>query len=251
MILHRVRIAKNLLGDLYLAKVGKSLGTIVFLGGLPSYMHRSKFGESLAELGFNVLQPFYYGSWVSGGNFSAKNCRKTVLDCLRALESKKSVFDLYAKENLPLAVERIFLGGISFGTNVIQSLKTPNNVSKIFLVSAVPLFKKSYMEKIKLDGVKLADFMRRGFPNVYRTKDWRELEKEFSGNGKIFSNFRAKPSLITTYQGENDKISPQAIRECLGNENISIKIHEIKGAGHALNEFNEDLLANIVAKDLI
>lgn len=244
MVIHRVKIKNNLLGDFYTAK-GVSKGTIIFMAGLPSYLHKSEFCEELSLLGYNILQPFYYGSWVSGGNFSIKNCINTVTDSLKKVESGH-IFDIYTNKKIPVDPRNIYLGGISFGSNIIQSLKTPAKVKKFFLISAVPIFKKEYCKMIKFDSTSFIGFIKDGFPCVYRSKNWDELTREFSGLGTVLNNFRSDSSKISVYQGSKDKISPQIIEQYLQKENLKIKFNSIHGAGHALNEYNQRKLAHMV-----
>ncbi|MEK7629396.1 MAG: hypothetical protein AAB394_02620 [Patescibacteria group bacterium] len=244
MIIHRVKIRGNLLGDFYTAK-SNSKGTIVFMVGLPSYLHKSEFCEELSLLGYNILQPFYYGSWVSGGNFSIKNCVNTLTDSLKSIENGY-IFDIYTNKKIIIDSQNIFLGGISFGSNIIQSLKTPEKIKKIFLISAVPIFKKEYCKMIGFDGKTFVKFIRAGFPYAYRSKNWNELVKEFSGQGKILSQFTSDVSRIGIYQGSRDKISPQIIEQYLQKENLKIKINSISGAGHALNEYDQKQIASTV-----
>ncbi len=248
MIIHRVKIKNGLLGDFYPSKMPESRGTIIFLAGLPSYQHKNQFGEKLSLAGFHVLQPFYYGSWVSAGEFSVENCFKTVNDSVSTIIRGK-LFDLYTRQYIMLGRNPVYLGGISFGTSVIQSLPTPANIQKIFLISAVPLFKEPYLKQMKFDGAELVRFLKNGFPGAYRAREWQCWVREFSGKGRFLHRFAAQAPL-RIYQGERDSISPSTVKQYLQEEQLKIPLLIIKNAGHALNEFNQEHLAMLVGRYL-
>lgn len=248
MIIYRVKIKNGLLGDFYPSKTPKPRGTVIFLAGLPSYQHKSQFGEKLSLAGFHVLQPFYYGSWVSAGEFSVENCFRTVNDSISAIIRGK-LFDFYTRQHIILGRNPIYLGGISFGTSVIQSLPTPANIQKIFLISAVPLFKEPYLKRMKFDGAALVRFLKNGFPGAYRTREWQSWVREFSGKGRFLHRFAAQVPL-RIYQGERDSISPFMVKQYLQEERLEASFLTIKNAGHALNEFNQERLARLVERYL-
>lgn len=248
MIIHRVKIKDGLLGDLYLNKKKDIChGTIVFIPGLPSYQHKNLFAEELSLMGFHVLQPFYYGSWVSSGEFTVKNCFKTAHDSITAISQGK-LFDLYTQQNIVVS-EPIYFGGISFGTNIIQSLPASNSIKKIFLISAVPIFKTPYPQWIDISGTSFVRFLKEGFPFAYRTNDWEEWIQELSGTGELLNRFFVKGE-IRIYQGEKDPISPKIIKKYLEAEKLSINMKIVKGARHAINEFNQKTLAKSIYKYL-
>lgn len=248
MRIYRIKLNNNLLADFYLAQ-NKEMGNIIFLGGLPSYLHKSKFAEQLAMTGYNVIQPFYYGSWVSGGDFTARNCLKTVNDTIKKIQSG-SVFDLYNKKDIKIDSKNIYLGGISFGTNIIQSFPQINEIKKRFLISAVPLFKDPYSKEIGIDGKRFTAFLKNGFPLVYRSNNWKEWEREFYGKGTILNKFLASEKEVKIFQGELDSISPQIITNYLKKESLNINIEIIKNAKHAIDEYDQAELAELVVEYL-
>lgn len=247
--IYRIKINDQLLGDFYPAKQDPR-GTIIFLGGLPSYPHKSRFTEGLARRGYHVVQPFYYGSWASGEMFSPQNCMRTVEDTINALVEKGSVFDLYNKKEMPILTQSLYLGGISFGTNVIQSLTSHTAIEKAFLISTVPLWKKPYLEQIGLHAEHFISFLQKGYPYVYRVENWNEWEQEFRGDGGVFSTFRANPEHISVFQGENDKITPAILNRCFETESIPLQVNVVADAGHALDEFDQERLTDLVEQFL-
>jgi pimeloyl-ACP methyl ester carboxylesterase len=243
MTIYRIEIQPGLLGDLYRAQTAPK-GTIVFVPGLPSYQHRNIFAEELARQGYDVVQPFYYGSWVSSGDFTVAGCYQTVwdtVDCCRT----GSVTNLSTGQQIALTKSRIFLGGISFGSVVLESMLLPDDIEKVFLISAVPVFTKQHVALINFDAQEFVTFLQRGFPFVYRSPDWQEWQRELAGEGKLLSVLKTAMAKVKIFQGEKDDITPAMIKAAF--ERVpSLNLEIIAGAGHSLTQFDQVDLATRV-----
>ncbi len=241
MTIYRIEIQPGLLGDLYRAQTVPK-GTIVFVPGLPSYQHRNIFAEELARLGYDVVQPFYYGSWMSSGEFTVDTCYKTVLDTLASCRAG-IVTNLSSGEQIALTTSKLFLGGISFGTVVLESMSLPDDIEKVFLISAVPVFTKQHVALINFDAEEFVTFLQKGFPFVYRSPDWNEWQRELSGKGNRLSTLKADMTKTKIFQGEKDDISPDMIKTAFA---ATTNIETIWGAGHSLTTFDQVDLAQRV-----
>lgn len=245
MIAFRIKIKDSLLGDFYPAKGAEKKGVIIFLSGMPGYLHKNIFGEQLSLRGYDVVQPFYYGSWVSGGDFSVENCQKTLLDTIEQIK-KGVVWDLYSQKQLPIFSKNIYLGGMSFGSVIVQTMNIPRTVKKTFLISSVPIFKEEYNSIWEFGGDDFISFINRGFPYVYRIADQNLLAAEFAGQGNVLNKLAADLSGAVFFQGNKDRVTPGILQSYLLNEGIEARIIEVTDAGHALNEYDQLMLAGMV-----
>lgn len=116
----RISLNQSLSGDIYLP-VNSNYKTIIFLGGMPSYFYKNSISENLSQVGFTVIQPFYYGSWVSDGDFSAENCIQTITDTIQAINDKP-ITNSYNNQLIDLDIKEIYLMGTSFGSTLVQNL---------------------------------------------------------------------------------------------------------------------------------
>lgn len=154
----RSSLNNQLKADIYLPK--KSNGkTIIFLSGLPTYFHKSDISKVFADHGFTVIHPFYYGTWVSGGDFNPQTALKTVSDTVKAVVDG-TVSNLYTNTSLVTPKEEIFLVGTSFGSVIMQCYRQKDISPKKIGISAIPVFNHLNNKSIHFDPNHLVVFFR-------------------------------------------------------------------------------------------
>jgi len=232
----RISLNQSLSGDIYLP-VNSNNKTIIFLGGMPSYFYKNSISENLSQVGFTVIQPFYYGSWVSNGDFSAKNCIQTLTDTIQAINNN-TIINSYNNQLLNLDSKEIYLMGTSFGSTLVQIYKDSEyKLEKRICLAGIPVFEQKYNQQIHFNHLEFIDFIKRGFKNLYRSDSWQEWEKELSGNGEFFHDLNLNPDYLFLQAKDDNMANYSLISSYAQEKQIKANIVEINGK-HSLESFD-------------
>ena len=141
-----------------------NMGNIVISPGLPQYIDKHHLIiKRLSGMGYNIFTPRYIGSWESDGNFSLKNCIRTLDQTLemvglgRAVESY-NVSEVIWSNSLPT-----YLIGFSFGALPVLLLKT--ETKKILVCPFVNMEYHRGINGVE-DLERTLQFLSRGYTNV-------------------------------------------------------------------------------------
>ncbi len=218
---------------------------IIIYPGLPQFLDK-EFFEKKIKKGQAYLKVDYYGSWMSGGNFTPDNCVKTINDTMLFLKKAShrvtydsSIFKIKAKSKI--------LVGYSFAAqHILRSNVSKKFIDKIYLFAPLVFLNKNQVKKVfshKLQedsfynfSLSYLNFMRAGYDEILRGIKAKSWDVYFSGNDKK-SLIRTNKSLpqIYIYMAENDDRIPLPSRVLFKNLFPSSKINVIKDAGHNLD----------------
>lgn len=201
-------------------KDGKVFAKNIFayFPGLPQ-IQEEDFFASRVNKDTAFFSVYYYGSWLSGENFSYENCKKTIELAIDFVKSKKGV-KTFDNQEFAWDYENLHVVGYSFAGNPVASAKlSKNDVKNVFLLSPLLFVNKidteQYFENTKdledFYGFSLfyLEFLKRGYKFAFRGIDNPSWEKYFSGEDqesviKIADDY---PNIFVLHGKEDKKIS--------------------------------------------
>lgn len=243
-LVYRVLINKNILGDYYKSLQSDSKGVIVFLPGLPGYNHKNWLSRALAENGFDVIEPFYPGTWSSDGDFLPQSVIESVKDIHESIKNN-NLFDLYNNQFIKLKSHEIHIMGNSFGTNVIQSSPFIKLYRKKILLGLVPTFNYTFLKDYPLDPEHFYKFLQTGFRNIYRCSQWSFWLLEFQGKGEFFNKNFLERKNVLIIQGQTDTFSEDLLKKTTLKD-LDLDIDFIQNAGHSIDSHGKETLDKIL-----
>jgi hypothetical protein len=245
----RIKLNTDLYGEGYFTDVKKPLGNIIFLAGLPGLIGKTVLAEKLCQIGYNIIQPFYYGSYSSNKHFSVRNSFLTLEDTVNAIE-KNTIINLFSEQNILTNKNPIFLMGQSYGTNIIQSfisIRSQENLNllnqitkKIVLISPVPTIPQ-FNESFQFNPKEFLTFIERAYPFCYRFENLEKIIDEFTLTHSLLNKITLKPSQnqqILHVIAKNDYI-PKITVDNLYKDFINLKQIVIPG-GHSLDSMDQN-----------
>ncbi len=132
----RTRFAKDIVAEVQLPE--RQIGKIAIIAsGLPSAPVKKEFLHFLAAHGYVVIFPRYRGTWESDGAFLRESPAKDIADILSQLAKKKSIVDLFTKENISIKVSTVHLFGSSFGGPAVLLNSKHPLVKKVIAIAPV------------------------------------------------------------------------------------------------------------------
>lgn len=178
MMVYRTSI-KDILVEIAFPEHVAAQGVIVLCDGLPAVPSQKRFMTVLASKGYVVAYPRYRGTWESGGTFLAHSPVHDIRDVVDTFYCAAPMCELYEQKKLHLPQgQNIAVVGVSFGGSVALALASDTRVSRVVALAPIVDFaefaKPQYRNQ---DLYFLGQFLRRGFPYVYRFHDdrWKDL----------------------------------------------------------------------------
>lgn len=190
----------------------------IYFPGLPQIIDEDFFVDKV-DKNTAFFSVYYLGSWLSGGRFTYKNCKKTIELVVEFVKKKKGIKTFDNKE-IRWNYKNLHLIGYSFAGNPVISAKISKNDVKNVLLFAPLLFlhEKEVSEYLK-DKKVINDFynfslfflkfLRRGYKFAFRGIENRCWEKYFSGKDpdsfiKVDKNY---PNIIIFHGKSDEKIN--------------------------------------------
>ncbi|GIW65576.1 MAG: hypothetical protein KatS3mg094_095 [Candidatus Parcubacteria bacterium] len=187
----------------------------IYFPGLPQIIDKDFFIDKVDKK-TAFFSVYYLGSWLSGGSFTYKNCKKTVELAVEFVKKKKGIKTFDNKE-IYWNYKNLHLIGYSFAGNPVISAKVSKNDVKNVLLFAPLLFlhKKevlAYLENPKNIeafyefNISFLEFLRRGYKFAFRGIENKCWDKYFSGKEadsfiKMDKNY---PNIII-FHGKSDE----------------------------------------------
>lgn len=232
-------------------------GVIVF-SGLPNEPKNVYYGENLAAEGYYVLQPRYIGNWESYGQFSIKNCLKTITESEKFL-LKGEAIECFNNKKIKWKIDETFIIGTSFAPSLILSLLKKLKTRNIICIAPlIDLENHNKNPKLPEENLyHLYDFLKRGFENAFRgfsRNDWEEfLHGKSSANPMKFYK-DAKDKNILLIHGDNDQTIHYSKTENYFNKirtisNAELKIYPGLGHGKQIKKNSYDYVLNWMQKN--
>ena len=140
---------------------------IIFLPGLPQYMHKQSYLKQLMQ-DYNVLIPYYPGSFHSGKKFTPKYLERVIPDCIKIIKDKV-FYDYFERKKYTHSGEIEGIWGLSFGsiliTQYLTCSKQPLNTNYLL---AGPMFILTKELENKYWVPKLTFLQSKVYSKVYR-----------------------------------------------------------------------------------
>lgn len=189
-------IYKNVALHFYYSKDSFNYGKVnvenifIYFPGLPQIIDDDFFVDKV-DKNTAFFSVYYLGSWLSGGKFTYKNCKKTVRLATEFVKKRKGIKTFDNKE-IRWDYKNLHLIGYSFAGNPVISAKVSNNDVKNVLLFAPLLFlhKKEVSKYLKDEkainnfynfSLSFLQFLRRGYKFAFRGIENRCWNKYFSG----------------------------------------------------------------------
>lgn len=190
----------------------------IYFPGLPQMVDEDFFANKVNK-DTAFFSVYYSGSWLSGGSFTYKNCKKTVELAVEFVKNKKGIKTFDNKE-IYWNYKNLHLIGYSFSGNPVISAKiSKNDVKNVILFSPLLFLHKKEVSKYLKDekainnlysfGLFYLEFLRRGYKFAFRGIEKQSWNKYFSGKDpksliKIDKNY---PNVIIFHGKSDEKIN--------------------------------------------
>jgi hypothetical protein len=224
-----------------------SKNIFVYFPGLPQIIDKDFFANKVNKdtAFFNV---YYLGSWLSGGSFTYKNCKKTIELAVEFIKNKKGI-KTFDNKQINWDYKNLYVMGYSFSGNPIVSARISKNDVKNVILFA-PLFflhKKEVIEFMKdkkaIDNFYgfnsfYLEFLRRGYKFALRGIEKQSWDKYFSGKEqKSFIKMNKNYPNVIIFHGESDeKINYTSSLFFQKEKYPDAKIILVGGVGHDLEK---------------
>ncbi len=256
MIAYRIK-HKNIISELYLPEEHNGK-TVIFLSGLPSFLGKNEITRQLINSGVTIFQPFYSGSFDSGGIFSPQQCIKDVKEFIVMAEKNKYT-ELYYNRQIFTKTREIILIGTSFGSSIATLSCHLPKISKVILLSPVLTYDQKTVNGLGVDFdfkkqmLALVNLLRNGYPYTYRIKNWVELKKFLTGKDPKMDpiNHLAKHSKKATLviHGQKDTSVPSELSKILLTKNKAIKSLNFlapENTSHGISTYEPTVIESLI-----
>jgi len=217
-------IYKNIAIHFYYSKDSVEGGVInsknifVYFPGLPQMIDENFFINKVSK-DTSFFSVYYLGSWLSGGNFTYENCKKTVELAIEFIKSKKGI-KTFDNKQINWNYNNLYVMGYSFSGNPIVSAKISRNDVKSVILFAPLLFlhKKEILKYLK-DKVAInnfydfnlfyLEFLRRGYKFAFKGIEKKSWDKYFSGkeSKSLIETNKNYPDIIIFHGKSDEKIN--------------------------------------------
>jgi hypothetical protein len=257
-------IYKNLAIHFYYSKESFSKGLIkvknLFLvfPGLPNFIHKDFFNDKVDRN--NAFCSIYYlGTWLSGGSFTYKNCKKTVELAVEFAKNKKWV-KTFDNKQIRWSYKNLHLIGYSFAGNSVVSAKiSKTDVKNVILFAPLLFLNKKDVSRYLKDRKAIDNFytfslfylkfLRRGYKFAFRGIEKQSWDRYFSGEDpksfvKIDKNY---PKIIIFHGKLDEKIKYTSSLFFQKEKCSGAKIILVDNVGHNLEKlFDLKQINNII-----
>lgn len=181
--------------------------------GLPNFIDKDFFQDKVNK-NTAFMSVYYFGTWLSGGEFTPESCKKSVEVAVEFAKKKigiKSFDGLEFKWNF----DKLSIIGYSFAGNTILNTKlNKKDINEVLLYSPLIYVNKNDSEKIVLkdvlekdikDAANFLSFLQRGFKFTLRGVVNKVWNKYFSGQEeKSIVKLSADYPQIRIFHGKAD-----------------------------------------------
>jgi dipeptidyl aminopeptidase/acylaminoacyl peptidase len=213
----------------------KEQRVIILCDGMPSIPRKQPLMEFLADKGYWVFYPRYWGAWESGGEFLERSPHLDILDVIDALP--RGFRELAFGKRFALKPDEIFVIGGSFGGAAAILSSLDRRVKRA--IANCPVVDWAILpeaEKAETSNRSYAAYIRDAFGNGYRLTDrnWRKLH-----NGKFYNPaYHVKeinPAKIMMFHAKDDPYVPyKSVRNFA--DRTGVNLNSFARGGHLSTE---------------
>jgi len=187
----------------------------IYFPGLPQMIDKDFFADKVNK-DTAFFSVYYSGSWLSGGSFTYKKCKKTVELAVEFVKYKKGI-KTFDNKQISWDYKNLHIMGYSFSGNPVISAKISKNDIKSVILFAPLLFlhKKEVSKYLKYKkdidnfyGFSLfyLEFLKRGYKFAFRGIEKQSWNKYFSGQDqKSFIRMDNDYPNIFIFHGKSDE----------------------------------------------
>lgn len=224
-----------------------SKNIFIYFPGLPQIIDKDFFVNKVNK-DTAFFSVYYLGSWLSGGNFTYENCKKTIELAIEFIKNKEGL-KTFDNKLINWDYDNLYVIGYSFSANPIISAKISKSDVKSVILFAPLLFlhKKEVLEYLKnkkaIDnfyGFSLffLEFLRRGYKFAFRGIENKSWDKYFSGKEpKSFIKMNKNYPDVIIFHGKSDeKINYKSSLFFQKEKCFKAKVILKDGVGHELEK---------------
>jgi hypothetical protein len=246
-------IYKNIALHFYYSKDSVTNGNIrsknifIYFPGLPQKIDENFFTDKI-DRNTAFFSVHYLGSWLSGGNFTFENCKRTIELSIEFIKGKKGIKTFDNKE-ISWEYNNLYVMGYSFSGNPIISAKiSKKDVRNVILFSPLLFVYRKEVEKYLKDkraidnfyGSNLfyLEFLKRGYKFAFRGIGKESWNKYFSGKElKSFTEINKNfPNVIIFHGKSDEKINYTSSLFFQKEKQSSANVILIDNVGHDLKK---------------
>lgn len=214
---------------------------VLFFPGLPQFIDKRFFQDKVSK-NTAYLSVYYYGTWLSGGEFMPESARKTVKDAIQFAKGGMSIAT-YNSKSFHWNYKKLNILGCSFaGNSIVTADVSKSDVAGIELFNPLLYLEKEDKSQLPaFDGEafdmlnsQFLQFMRNGYCHVLRGIDSEVWDNYFFGKdpaSKIAITDNLPP--IKIYQGLDDTtLNPAWSKHFCDSNKAICEYVAVKGAGH-------------------
>ena len=209
-------IEDGLCCDVFYSKEKSVNACALFLYGFPATIGPNQLTEYLVEKGYTVLQPHYYGTYDSIGEFTPASAVTTV-EAINRIIKKGEVINLKTEKTISIPNRITICIGYSFGAYVLKhSRGFFNDLETILLFS--PIMSNNENNDTfwtSEDGLDNLNYVIRTRPFTYRIKNNESWLESYVKDPNIepTSMIDSVKSVLWVYGSKDDEIIPSLIYE--------------------------------------
>jgi len=219
----------------------------VYFPGLPQIIDEDFFVNKVnKETAF--FSVYYLGSWLSGGNFTYENCKKTVELAIEFVKNKRGIKTFDNKE-IQWEYNNLHIMGYSFAGNPVISAKiSKNDIKSVILFAPLLFVQKKEVEKYLKDkkaidnfyefSLFFLEFLKRGYKFAFRGIENKSWDKYFSGKEprSFIEMDKNYPNVIIFHGKSDEKINYTSSLFFQKEKQPNAKIILIDKVGHDLKK---------------
>jgi len=219
----------------------------IYFPGLPQMIDEDFFADKINK-NTAFFSVHYSGSWLSGGDFTYTNCKKTIESIIKFVKNKKGI-KTFDNKSINWEYKNLNIIGYSFSGNLVISSKiSKKDIKNVFLFSPLLfLHKKRVSEYMKDSNAEnnfygfnsfYLEFLRRGYKFAFRGIEKESWKKYFLGNEiKSIIKIGSEYPKVTIFHGkEDEKISYTSSLFFQKNILPETKVILVDKVGHSLEK---------------
>lgn len=218
------------------ASARKKQRAIILCDGMPSVPRKQPLMKFLADKGYWVFYPRYWGAWESGGEFLERSPHLDILDVIESVP--RGFKELAFGQQFKVSPDEVFVIGGSFGGAAAILASLDKRVTKV--IANCPVVDWAILpvsEKAETSNPSYVAYIREAFGNGYRLTDrnWRKLSDGKFFNPAYHAN-EINPAKVMMFHAKDDPNVPyKSVKDFA--ERTGVKLNTLQRGGHVSTDW--------------